>query len=165
MFILLFALLMNLTLLCSPIDNGWMGIKVLSTNKTSVDKLFETFDVDRSTGDVGYSTDDAYLRVTYAAAPCTEAPFGRGEFRVPENTVIFYRIRMKRAIKLSEFKFAKEKYKRQTHDHAQNLATYYSEELGIQIVAQLRDGVEYLASIEYRPGKEIMEKLKCKDGA
>src|SRR5688572_29377279 len=118
MYIFLLLSLLVSTVSCQKLEDGWKGIQPLKTRKSAVEKILKAPEASMSSGYVGYSTEVAYLRVTYAEAPCSDAPFGRGEFNVPENTVIHYTVQIRKSIEFSEVEFAKEKYTRRIHEHS-----------------------------------------------
>jgi hypothetical protein len=161
MWVIALLLALNFTVLCSPLEDGWKGIKPLSSDMTTVNRILGEPKVD-SYGYYRYAVDETHIEVSYAAVPCSEAEYGRGEYSVPAKTVIYYSVHFRKLVKLSELEFAREKYKRVTNEHEPDVVTYYSEEFGITIITNLQGGVEYVASIDFRPSMAGKQRYKYK---
>lgn len=161
MYFLCLLIFLSSIYICEPVESGWKNIKPLSTDKASVDKLLGEPKIDDN-GYFGYSTEEAFVQVSYSTAPCTENQYGRGEYDVPERTVLRYWVHVKKPLKLSDVKFAREKYFRDTSGHIKDNVLYISREFGVMITVGSQEGVEYIGNIEYRPGSSEEDKHKCK---
>lgn len=161
MYFLYSLILLNFFSLCDPVEKGWKNIKPFSADKSSVDKLLGDPKIDDN-GYFGYSTDEAFIQVNYSTAPCTENQYGRGKYDVPEGTVLRYWVNLRKPLKLSEVKFERQNYERDTSGHGKDNVTYISRELGVIIDVGIQEGVEYIGKIEYRPGSNEEDKHKCK---
>ncbi len=159
-FILLFSII-GLSQSNSLIEDGWKGIKPLETDKAKVNKLLGTPKVDDNEY-YGYTTSEALIWVTYATAPCEKDNLGRGEYNVAKDTVLSYFVSIQKPLKLSDFQFNKEKYRRVKNEEQPNLANYYNNEDGIEISVWIEEGIEYVGKIYYKPSKQKEENFKCK---
>jgi hypothetical protein len=160
-FILLFSII-GLSQSNSLIEDGWKGIKPLEIDKAKVNKLLGTPEIDDNEY-YNYRTDEAFIHMTYATAPCEKDNLGRGEYNVAKNTVLKYAVSIKNVIKLSDMQFNKEKYRRVKNEEQPNLADYYDNENGIEISVWIQEGIEYIGTIYYKPSKQKEENFKCKN--
>ena len=160
--ILLFAVigLSQLGVKQSSIEDGWKGIKPLKTNKVEVSKLLGTPEIDDNDYH-NYRTDEAFVRVNYSTAPCQKSDFGRGKFNIPKEIVLDYVVHIKELVKLSEFKFEREKYIKDTSGDVENNVLYVNEREGIIISVHIQEGTEYAGTIYFRPKPKLAETLKC----
>ena len=163
MWVTALLLALNFTVLCSPIEEGWKGIRPLVSDIATVNRILGEPKIDSYSGYYRYAVDETHINVSYAAAPCSEGEYGRGEYKVPAKTVIYYSVHFRKWVKLSELEFASEKYKRVTNEHARDVVSYYSEGFGITIITNVGEGVEYVASIDFRPAAADKERYKCKN--
>lgn len=145
---------------CQTIEDGWKNIKPLHTNRSMVDKLLGA-SKESPPLDTIYRNDEAFVRITYTVEPCTEDNFRRGKFNVPKGTVLEYYLRIKKDIKLGDFDYKREKYKKDTSGDIVNIVQYRNVEDGITLDAYIQQGVEYLSAIRIGPSKKDAEKFKC----
>jgi hypothetical protein len=148
------------------IEKGWKGIKPLNTTKLSVNKLLGVPEVDDNEY-YGYASDEAFVQVNYSTAPCQDNQYKRGKFNVSKDTVLGYDVHIKQRVKLSEIKFNREKYIKDTSGDVANNALYINEEDGVWIgvwtgISQ-QENDEYIGTIYFKPSKKNAEKFKCKD--
>ena len=163
MYILILMLFLNSFILCNPIESGWKGIRPLKTDKTTVDKLLGTPEVDDN-GYQRYSTNEVFVRVNYSTAPCKDDKMGRGEYNVAKDTVLDYYVNIKKAVKLSEIKFDREKYITEKDEHMEEAVHYINMENGIRISTHIQEGVEYVGQITFfSPNKQDAKAFRCKD--
>ena len=156
------ALLINLGVIRVGIEDGWKGIKPLETRKADVERI-----VGRSTSELNgyylYKTPDAVLDVNYSTKPCTPDAAKRGDYSVPEDTVLDYVVTIKGPLKLSGLEFKREKYDRDDGaGHLINYAVYIDKEDGITVEVFVENGDEYVRRILVRPSPGSSEQLKCK---
>lgn len=163
MYKLIFIMLMSSITTCQSIEEGWKGIKPLRADKDSVDKKLENPGSD-SNG-AFYRTDEAFVRVYYSTEPCMESKLGFGDYDVPKNTVLQYSVSLnKLIIKLSDLKFARKNYYRDTSGDVKNSVFYYPADGSIIISVHIDpEGTEYVSGIDYKARKEDAEKFKCAD--
>jgi hypothetical protein len=161
MHIILLLLSLNLATFGQSIENGWKGIRPLQTNKTTVDRILGTPEIEDD-GYHGYKTAEAFIRVNYSSSPCESNPAGRGKYAIPTNTVLDYDVILNKEIRLSEFRFNRQKYRRIADGDVINFVYYYDEEDGIMLTARIQEETEYVRKIDFRPASSEIEKYKCK---
>lgn len=160
--IVVLGLCINLLLNCDSIENGWKGIKPLNSTKREVEKLLGPPISDKD-GFYGYRTPEAFISIEYSATPCTANSGKRGQFSIPQNTVVNYVVTLKEPLKLSDLEFARPKYEKDTGDgHLLNYALYINKVDGISIEVFSKDEIEYVGGIYVKPSVEEDKKLKCK---
>jgi len=156
----LFFLLIFLPL-CDSIENGWNGIKPLHSNRLAVDKLVGEPKID-FLGYANYAGAEQFVHVTYSKRPCSEDRLGRGEYNVPENTVLNFQVVMRKELKLKDLRFSPEKYRRVADTENPTLTHYYNDNDGITIETGRNGDTEYVGQIIYRPSKPDIAKYRCK---
>ena len=146
---------------CS-IENGWKGISVLHTTRDEVEKILgKPTDED---GEVNYRTDDALIHITYSNLPCSNTKKYQGSYKVIQNTVLQYRVIVKKELKLSEFKWQKDLYDRYEEPHVLGYTTYGNFKDGIRIrTEKLKNEDEMVILIAFEPTKEQNAKFLCEN--
>jgi hypothetical protein len=162
MYILLLIAFFNSIILCDSVENGWKGVKPLENDKTSVDKLWGTPEIDDN-GYAGYLTDEAFIQVNFTSSPCENNQYGRGKYNVAKDTVLNYTVNLKKMIKLSDFKFNREKYVKDTSGDLANFVDYINAEEGVDITVYIQEEVEYVTKIRFSPTEKDTEIFKCKN--
>lgn len=143
------------------IEDGWKDIKPLRTKKVEVEKLLGKPEVDEN-GYHRYRTAEAFIRVNYSTMPCVDNQYKRGNFNVPEDTVLDYSVRPQKLTLLSDLNFKKEQYYMDISDHT-NSVLYVNDEDGVMIGVQSQEDTEYLTSFDFKPSKTDAQKFKCTD--
>lgn len=159
--VLVLIILLNSPLFCQTIENGWKGIKPLGTSKRTVEKLFGKAEIDDN-GYYRYRFGDTFVRVNYSTAPCTDNPYERGRFNVPEDTVLDYYVVPKELSLLSQLKFNREKYYKDVSGDTNSILLINDDD-GVIIGIQEQEGIEYLAGLDFMASKSLTEKFKCKE--
>ena len=162
MYILFLMLFLNSFMFCDTIENGWKGIKALKTDKATVYKLLGKPEIDDN-GYAGYSTDDAFIEVNFSTAPCENDQYERGKYKVPKETALDYTVRLKKKIKLSEFRYNQEKYEKDTSGDLKSSADYYNPNDEITIGVYIQEGTEYVTDIHFGINKKDAELFKCEE--
>lgn len=145
---------------CQTVEDGWKGIKPLRTNKAEVEKLLGKPGID-SSGFYGYKTNEAFVRVNYSTTPCNKSEMGRGDFNVPQGTVLDYHVILEKPVLISELNFKRNDYYRDTSGHSNGNPIYATGDHSIIISAFIRDGVEFASRFDYRPSKKDAEEFTC----
>jgi hypothetical protein len=161
MTLLLFALLLVPTASGDSIYDGWRGIKPLRTTKATVDKMLGVPVIDDN-GYAGYPFEEGFVQVNYSSIPCAGNQYNRGKYDVPENTVLDSRVSFHKHVKSSDLEFDRDRYVRQTNDHAPGLVYYQNRKTGVLIGIEIQQGKEYLGTLTFRPTEADKEKFKCK---
>jgi hypothetical protein len=160
---LLFVLLLlvqTVYLQGSNVEQGWKGISVFKTNRQEVTKILgppTTSDALWTT----YKIDTATVAITFSAAPCSKATAGRGDFNVPEGTVIEFIVSMKPTLPLSKLNLKKDQYESAPDLHQPNLVSYYNPTVGLTILTDKSNGEAKVGSLWYIGGAKIKRKLRC----
>lgn len=158
--ILFIVLLIKLITFCDTVENGWKGIKPGRSNLEEVTKILGIGRIDGD-GFYHFETEDALIYMNFSTEPCVVANYGRGQYNVPEKTVLTYSVIPKRQMKLSTLKLDSETYRRDTSGDVIDTAAYISNKKGIWIDVGIRNGVEYVGRISYRASESDMETFKC----
>lgn len=162
MYISLLIILLSSIVSCQTIEKGWKGIEPLKTDKATVNKLLGTPKVDDN-GYHSYTSDETFIQVNYSTAPCQDNQYNRGKYIVVKDTVLDYIVNIKKVVKLSEIKFKREKYKKDTSGDVLDIADYINEEDGVVIGIYIQEGTEYVGAIRFRPSKQNAEAFKCSE--
>ena len=151
---------------CFGVDNfieeGWKGIKPLKTDQATVEKIIGKPEKITRAGYYNYKTDEFFMHVNYSTAPCEKSDYNRGKFNIPENTVLGYNVILSEGIKLSEFKFQREKYTKQADSERSNAFYYINFEDAIHLGVIVVNGTEYVWSIWFYPSEKDEKKFECK---
>lgn len=143
------------------IEDGWKGIKPLRTDRAAVEKVVGKPKASLD-GYYNYETDDFFIQVNYSTAPCWESDYNRGKYNVPEDTVLSYHVILNEGIKLSEFKFKRENYRKEEDDHRRDIFYYVSSEDAIMLGIGVIDGIEYVGRLRFYPTPNDEKKFECK---
>lgn len=160
---LIFALCFNALATNDFIENGWKGIKPLETNKKTVEQVLGQPEKTDDNSFQFYSSDDEFVRINYSTAPCKQNYYGRGDYNVPEDTVLDYYVILTKRMKLKDFKFHHEKYKREEDSERLDLIYYKNSDDGIMITVGVKDGIEYVGEVRFYPTPKTIEKCECKN--
>jgi len=153
----------NSLVFCDSIEDGWKGIKTLKTNRKTAEKVLGTPKKITQSGYFNYETDDFFAQVNYSDPPCEKSSYGRGDYNVPGETVLEYNVILYTQVKLSDFKFKREKYERQIDSERNSLIYYDNSEDAILISVGIIDGVEYVGRIRFYPSPADKKKFECKN--
>lgn len=162
LYALIFILLSNVVVFSQTIEFGWKGIEPLKTSKVAVNKILGTPEIDDNDYH-GYTTDEGFVQVNYSTVPCKDDQYKRGKYNIAQDTVLDYIVNLKEAIKLSEFKYKREKYIKDTSGCLLNSALYINEADGIWFNVYIQEEIEYVTKIYYKQNKQDAESLKCKE--
>lgn len=163
----MFLYLVSFVFLCAfdsyNIDEGWRGFKPFHTEKATVDRVLGR-SVMIGEVDHRYSDGEVVIDVRYSGEPCTNLPYGRGMYNLPENTVLDYIVRPKEVdgVRLADLRIDRSKYKRETDGEIAMAATYTSESKAIHITTLRFKDEEFVHSIAFRSSREDTAKFKCK---
>ncbi len=161
MYIFILTSLLNLVVMCHSVESGWKGIKPLETNKATVEKLLGQSEIDDN-GYHNYKTDEAYIQAIYTENPCEDNKFKRrGGYNVAKDTVLEYWVVLKQMVKLSEVKFEREKYYKDTSGDLISHADYDDFEEGIRISVYIQEDDEYVTGYSYRAGNRQNKMYQC----
>jgi len=145
------------------IEKGWKGISVLRTTRDEVEKVLGQ-PIDDDGLDVSYRTEDALIHVTYSNLPCSNAKSFKGNFKVQQNTVLSYRVVVKKELKLSEFEWQSDLYQRGEDTHVQNWVEYFNAKNGIGLrTEKLQGGDERVFIIRFDPTVEQNAQFRCEN--
>ena len=159
--IVFFALAFNSFGFDDSIEDGWKGIKLFRTNMATVEKILgePKASIDNA---YNYETDEFFIQVRYSSALCGAGRYGGGNYDVPLDTVTSYDVILDNPIKLADFKFKREKYKRQPDSERSNLIYYNNSEDAILIRVLVIDGVEQVIEITFYPSPADKKKFECR---
>lgn len=163
MFLYLVSLVFAFTFDCYSIDTGWKGVKPFYTDKATVDRVLGP-SVMNGEVDHRYSDGKVIIDVRYSGEPCTNLPFGRGMYNLPQNTVLDYIVRPKEVegVRFSDLQIDRSKYQRESSEEILMAAGYTSESKAIYITTMRYKGEEFVHSITFRKLPEEANKFKCK---
>ena len=160
-YVLTFFIIFNSFWFASDVEDGWKGIKSLTTKKFNVDKLFGPSKMDTN-GYHMYSTKEAFVEVNFSTTPCVENKYKRGVYVVPENTVLGYRVMFKNAVVLENLRFERNRYVREVDVHVPSHITYSDYDSGITIHVWFEvNGTGIVKELQYSPPKDSAAKLTC----
>ncbi len=143
------------------IEDGWKGIKILQTNKTAVEKITGKPETITEEGYYNYDNGEFFMHASYSTAPCVKSEWNRGNFNVPADTVIELDVTLSEGIKLSEFKFHRERYIIEKDPHRSDVYYFNSQEDAIYITVGVIDGIEYVGRIRFRRNAKDEKKYAC----
>lgn len=158
---LTFALFSNTLANSDFIEDGWKGIKLFKTHITTVEKILGQPKASRDNA-YNYETNEFFIQVKYSNALCSEGRYGGGEYDVPLDTVISYRVIPNKETKLKALKFQREKYERQVDSEQNSLVHYINKSNAIMIMVIIVNGTEYLTEIDYDPSPTDRKNFECK---
>lgn len=160
MYIFLLMTLLISTSSCQRLEDGWRGIQPLKTRKAQVEKILGKPEIDDN-GYHGYRFDGGFIQVNYSTAPCEENQYKRGKYKIQSGTVLDYIVNLHEGVKLSELKFERGSYYKETSIHGGDLVYYIRRDNSIWITAFVQNGEEYAGRISFRAGNSDSEKHKC----
>lgn len=144
------------------IENGWKGILVLQTTRDEVEKILGKPAVED--GKITYQTDDALVHIDYSSSPCSNTKSYRGNYKMPQNTVIRYKVYLKKEIKLSVFEWQSDLYEKYEDKHSLRYIYYSNRKNGIIITTvKLKEEPEIVEAIEFEPTKEQNAIYRCEN--
>lgn len=150
MYILVFALLFHSFICPDSIENGWKSIKILKTNKIDAEKVLGK-PKNKTIEYYEYDTTDTLVYAKYSTAPCKKTDGGRGNYDVPENTILDLSVFPKKPVKLNELKYSREKYMQFERNQEYFDFEYENDDDGISFLTKIKDGIEYVYSIRFEP--------------
>lgn len=148
------------------IEDGWKGIKSLKTDKATAEKILgkpsyvgnpET----RGTSHHEYETEEATVQINYSTEPCKKNFGGRGDYDVPKDTILTYSVFPKNNIKLSDFKYNRQKYLQFERGQEYFDFEYENDDDGITFSTKIRDGIEYIYHIRFDPKIKNINYREC----
>jgi len=160
--VLILIVFLNIVGFSQTVEDGWKAIKPLKTDKVMVDKTLGTPEIDDNNYH-GYKTNEAFVQVNYSTAPCKDNQYKRGKYGIAQDTVLDYIVNLREQIKLSDFKYKREKYIKDTSGCLLNSALYINEADGVWFNVYIQEDIEYVTKIYYKPNKQDTESLKCKE--
>ncbi|MCY7346026.1 MAG: hypothetical protein LH614_07360 [Pyrinomonadaceae bacterium] len=95
--------------------------------------------------------------------PCKDNQYKRGEYNIAKDLVWDYYVVLDNIVKLSDFKYKREKYIKDTSGCLLNSALYINEADGVWFDVYIQEDIEYVTKIYYKPSKQDAESLKCKE--
>jgi hypothetical protein len=144
------------------IEDGWNGIKLFQTNREQVEKLVGK-PVATDDGTVSYETADALVNIIYSNTPCQEGNRLRNKFNVPQSTVIWYLVVLKKTVKFSSFEWQKNLYSKSQDIHSFGVVYYINQKNGVVITTGLSDeGFEQVRTIRFEPTRKMSLMNNCK---
>lgn len=161
MILSMLTLILTSAVSCESIENGWKKIKPLQTERTVAERVLGSGAADDNSYYM-YPTEDAYVQVNYSTAPCKANRYERGKFNVPYNTVLDYSVMFKNPPLLSEIRFNREKYVKDTSGDLLDVAAYRNNEDGVDIAVAIEGNREIVHKIYFRPTRKDSEKFVCK---
>ena len=156
------------------VEDGWKGLLPLKSTIHDVEKaLGKPLKIDGNNY-YHYRTDEAYINVNYSTAPCVANQYNRGEYNVPPNTILDFRVGLHDMIPIDDVRFDRDHFYRDTYSHIANAVyyrQYYSTQksrtltggFGANISVQLMKDKEYVTGFTYRPLYDDAERLRCKN--
>jgi hypothetical protein len=145
---------------CQRIENGWKEIKPLKTSKAAVEKILGHVEPDQY-GYFGYQLgDEVFVQINYTTKPCQASSVGRGDYAVPKDTVLRYDVRFRKPIKLSDLKYRRQDYVRQTDAHSEGQFVLINRNGGVMITGET-NGSDLVNVIYFTPSTDDKEKFKC----
>ena len=148
----------------NSIEDGWKGIKPFRTGKATVKKILDSAEKVIKAGYTNYDTGEFFMQITYSNASCKDNAVKPGKFNVPENTVLNYDLVFNiKAIVLSDFKFQREKYRRETDSKNSEFAYYINDDDGIKLYVRVFKGAEYVGRVEFFVSEKDKKKFECKN--
>lgn len=143
------------------LEDGWKNIKPLRTNMTMAEKILGSPKASKDSY-YNYETSDFFIQINYSTASCKESNYEKGNYDIPLDTVISYRVVLTKDIKLKDLKFQREKYERQISPEQNKLIYYINRNDAIMIKVSIVDDVEYVGQIIFDPSPADKKKFECK---
>jgi hypothetical protein len=145
----------------AKIEDGWKGLRGLSTGKDRVDrKLGKPTPVDDKIWTV-YSLPEAQVAVIYSSKPCCVAPGEKGDFEVPENTILEYIVSPKQRILLKELNWTPQRYKQILGAREPDIKNYENARDAVLITTSTDNGIETVASFTFTATVSERDKKLC----
>ena len=143
------------------IENGWKSIKLLKTDRKTVEKILGSPKASRGNA-YNYKATDFFIQIRYSTGNCNENNYEKGNYDVPADTVISYQVVLNQDLKLEDLKFQREKYERQVSPEQSKLIYYINKSDAILIAVSLVDGIEYVGQIYFDPSPADRKMFECK---
>ncbi len=161
-YILAFIFFINTAVFCQNIQQDWKKIKLLSTEKATVDKLWGMPQIEKGEY-FKYETEDAYILVTYSTEPCVSNKYSRGKFDIPKDTVLSFVVNVKKRISLSEFGFDLELFTKEIISEEAFMASYLhkNEHNKTVFLVDYSGGIENVKAIFVILNNQGVKNLKC----
>ena len=145
----------------TSIENGWNGIRVFSNNRNDVEKILGIPIANDDKIYTVYSSKDARVAIVFSGVPCKRAVGGKGDFKLPEGTVIEYTVSLKSPVPLFEFDWKKDIYSSSIDPHRPNVKSYYNSREGVWLTTELIDGQEMLGRIWFLATDNQKRQYRC----
>lgn len=156
---IIFCLITSVTAQTHAIEEGWKGIKLLQTSRAEVEHILGVTAEEINPVDVSYRTKEGLVHIAYSHNPCSND--GDGRFKVARDTVIGYRVSLKR-FNFADLEWSKELYDRHQDTHSLNLTHYYNSKDGIRITTNKTGQKEMILTIYFEGTRELSSKFLCK---
>jgi hypothetical protein len=157
---ILLILFSSMAISCQSIEDGLNGIRPLLSTKNDVDKLYgQSKRIEP--GYFQYETKDYYFEFTFTTEPCKPNDLGLGDLNVPANTVLRYTVQPRTNVKISDLKFDRKDYTKDTSGDLSGVFEYKRLRGGIVISVFEQQGIGYLREIIYFPTRIQSTKYKC----
>jgi hypothetical protein len=149
--------------LCDSVESGYENIKPLHTSRGAVEKLLGKPTVDEHGYRYRYPVKEGFVDVIYSSEPCKDSKYGLGEFNIPADTVLSYRVLRTDHPKVTEVQFDRDKFPKHGDYHLLTYFSYVNADNSVAILTMTDETLmEYVYEIEYEPTKEDIESFKCK---
>jgi len=144
---------------------GLPGVSPLKTSRISFEKIYGQPVVKNPENRVfKYRTDNLSIEVTYTGKPCSEGI--RGEYRVRQNTLLYYTVFYRKPVKISDVKFDINRFAKDESGDLLNHFQYINLDEGVTIRAYVPGGDNntYVNGIKYYPSLKEEAHRKCSKG-
>jgi len=144
----------------SKIEDGWRGLRVFVMNKDSVDQILGKPLSIRDTYWTTYYTSEARVEINFTSKPCSSAQGEKGDFDVPENTILEFAVLPKQPFPIKDLIWSREKYEilpgREPY-----IKNYYDSKSGIGVTTSEEHGTEMVGQIFFRAPVREKAKRRC----
>jgi len=144
----------------TQIEEGWKKIIVFQTNRSQVEKMLgpeKDFD-----GTTNYETPNELFHIIYSVKPCSIDSLQRGNFNVPQDTVLSYSVVFKNKINLASFPYSPQLYQKTSDPHMKSISLYVNLLDDMSFQTTDISGTEMVWELSYRRPQKMNKKYKCK---
>jgi hypothetical protein len=145
---------------CQTLEQGWQDIKALKTTKDQVEKILGSSEADQN-GYYRYRTSKEFVEVNYSTAPCADDQYKRGRFRVPQGTVLSYRVHLEEPVSLSSIEYKSERYKQDDSGDLKSGYLLVNNEDGVWIWVSRQKELQLVTGFEFKPNEKVIKVFRC----
>lgn len=146
----------------SSIEGGWKKIKVFETKRSEVEKIFGMPGKELNKIYTTYATPEGNVAIIYSNEPCDGTESNKTHYNLEKDTVMDYRVYLKKPIPLSELKWRKGGYRRVADPHRLDIFIYDNRVDGVWVTVGLVDEIEMAGSLWFYSSDQQKCRYRCK---